>query len=108
MEYIEKLKNVQRNLDNLENKTKEELVEFVKLIVRISINREEGNQYADDLIQDIHDREIERQTEANLAILKNGTENFELLSRFEMVTGFKLDNNLLQDLINGTVVIENR
>ncbi|WP_288395433.1 hypothetical protein [uncultured Vagococcus sp.] len=106
MRYLDKLKKVQGNLENLDNKSKEEVIKFAQLIVKMSISREEGHQYADDLIQDIHDREIENQVEVNLAILKNGTDNFELLNQFEMVTGFKLDNNLLQDLAKGTVVVK--
>lgn len=106
MRYLDKLKKVQGNLENLDNKSKEEVIKFAQLVVKMSISREEGYQYADDLIQDIHDRGIENQVEVNLAILKNGTDNFELLNRFEMVTGFKLDNNLLQDLAKGTVVVK--
>lgn len=106
MRYLDKLKKIQGNLENLDNKSKEEVIKFAQLIVKMSISREEYHQYADDLIQDIHDREIENQVEVNLAILKNGTDNFELLNQFEMVTGFKLDNNLLQDLTKGTVVVK--
>lgn len=106
MEYIDKLKKVEADLDNLESKTKEEVIKFAKLIVKMSINREEGNQYADELIRTTHEQKFENMVKASIAILQSGTDNFNLLYQFKCLTGFKLDGNLLQDLAKGTVIIK--
>ncbi|MDT2864675.1 hypothetical protein [Vagococcus carniphilus] len=106
MEYIDKLKKIQGNLDNLENKTKGEIIEFAKLVVRMSISKEEGNQYADELMRHVNEQEVDNMVKASVAIAESGTNNFNLLHQFESITGFKLDENLLQDLANGTVEVK--
>lgn len=106
MEYIDKLKKIQGNLDNLENKTKGEIIEFSKLVVKMSISKEEGNQYADELMQRVNEQEVDNMVKASVAIAESGTDNFNLLYQFESITGFKLDENLLQDLANGTVEVK--
>ncbi|RSU04410.1 hypothetical protein CBF32_03260 [Vagococcus fluvialis] len=39
MPYLDKLKKVQGNLENLDNKSKDEVIKFAQLIVKMSIKK---------------------------------------------------------------------
>ena len=39
MSYLDKLKKVQGNLENLDNKSKDEVIKFAQLIVKMSIKK---------------------------------------------------------------------
>lgn len=106
MEYIDKLKTIQGNLPNLENKNKDELIKFINLLLNMSITREEGAAHLDELTSQFHKEEIKSLTDVALQIAEKGTHNFELIQKFESITSFKLNDELLNKLASGDLVLQ--
>lgn len=103
MKYIEKLQTMQENAKNLENLSKEELIELVELLLKMGISREEGNQYADELSEIVHESKIESFQNASFKVVESFT---NLIASFENVTGFELNKDFITKIADGEIGLE--
>lgn len=106
MKYIEKLQTMQGSTKNIENLSKEELIELVELLLKMSISQEKGYVYADELTQIVHKGEVESYQKALVDVVHASSEKADNALRFEQVTGFKIDNDLIEKLMSQEVEIK--
>lgn len=105
MKYIEKLQTMQGSAKNLENLSKEELIELVELLLKMSISQEKGYVYADELTQIVHKGEVESYQKALVDVVHANSVLLENVNRFELITTLKIDDDLINDLLDQEVKI---
>ena len=106
MEYIEKLQTMQENAKNLENLSQEELIELVELLLKMSISQEKGYVYADELTQIVHKGEVESYQKSLVSVIHDYSEKIDNMNRFEQITGFKIDNDLIEKLMSQEIEVK--
>lgn len=106
MEYIEKLQMMQSNSKNLENLSKEELIQFINLLLKMGISQGIGNQYADELTKTIHQREVTSYQQSLVNVVHANLVKLEHINYFEVATGIKFDSDFIDKLCNKKIILK--